>query len=55
MGESKRESGTVKLQEVERKKVHEFKYLKSNLQSKKEFGREAKNQVQSGWSGLEKV
>ena len=36
------ESRTVRLQDVEVEKVHEFKYSRSTVQSDREFGKEVK-------------
>ncbi|KAK3569213.1 hypothetical protein QTP86_026610 [Hemibagrus guttatus] len=48
-------SGTVRLQGEEVKKVQEFKYLGSTVQSNGECGKEVKKQVQAGWNGWKKV
>ncbi|KAK3572941.1 hypothetical protein QTP86_010545 [Hemibagrus guttatus] len=48
-------SGTVRLQGEEVKKVLEFKYLGSTVQSNGECGKEVKKRVQSGWNGWRKV
>ncbi|KAK3507091.1 hypothetical protein QTP70_005315 [Hemibagrus guttatus] len=48
-------SGTVKLQGEEVKKVQEFKYLGSTVQSNGECGKEVKKRVQAGWNGWRKV
>ncbi|KAK3509854.1 hypothetical protein QTP70_015741 [Hemibagrus guttatus] len=48
-------SGTVRLQGEEVKKVQEFKYLGSTVQSNGESGKEVKKQVQAGWNGCRKV
>ncbi|KAK3548848.1 hypothetical protein QTP70_021035, partial [Hemibagrus guttatus] len=48
-------SGTVRLQGKEVKKVQEFKYLGSTVQSNGECGKEVKKQVQAGWNGWRKV
>ncbi|KAK3541245.1 hypothetical protein QTP86_016907 [Hemibagrus guttatus] len=48
-------SGTVRLQGEEVKKVHEFKYLGSTVQSNGECGKEVKKRVQAGWNGWRKV
>ncbi|KAK3527096.1 hypothetical protein QTP86_010830 [Hemibagrus guttatus] len=48
-------SGTVRLQGEEVKKVQEFKYLGSTVQSNGERGKEVKKQVQAGWNGWRKV
>ncbi|KAK3561048.1 hypothetical protein QTP86_026390 [Hemibagrus guttatus] len=48
-------SGTVRLQGVEVKKVQEFKYLGSTVQSNGECGKEVKKRVQAGWNGWRKV
>ncbi|KAK3519747.1 hypothetical protein QTP70_003914 [Hemibagrus guttatus] len=45
-------SGTVRL---EVKKVQEFKYLGSTVQSNGECGKEVKKRVQAGWNGWRKV
>ncbi|KAK3547468.1 hypothetical protein QTP86_021041 [Hemibagrus guttatus] len=42
-------SGTVRLQGEEVKKVQEFKYLGSTVQSNGECGKEVKKRVQAGW------
>ncbi|KAK3537114.1 hypothetical protein QTP70_002125 [Hemibagrus guttatus] len=47
--------GTVRLQGEEVKKVQEFKYLGSTVQSNGECGKEVKKQVQAGWNGWRKV
>ncbi|MCJ8731973.1 hypothetical protein PDJAM_G00205620 [Pangasius djambal] len=49
------ESGTVSLQGEEVKKVQEFKYLGSTVQSNGECGKEVKKRVQAGWNGWRKV
>ena len=41
-------SGTMRLQGVEMKNIHEFKYLGSTVQSNGEYGKEGKKQVQAG-------
>ncbi|KAK3539428.1 hypothetical protein QTP70_007668 [Hemibagrus guttatus] len=48
-------SGTVRLQGEEVKKVQEFKYLGSTVQSNGECGKEVKKQVQADWNGWRKV
>ncbi|KAK3547878.1 hypothetical protein QTP86_034175 [Hemibagrus guttatus] len=48
-------SGTVRLQGEEVKKVQEFKYLGSTVQSNGEYEKEVKKQVQAGWNGWRKV
>ncbi|KAK3564068.1 hypothetical protein QTP86_007525 [Hemibagrus guttatus] len=48
-------SGTVRLQGEEVKKVQEFKYLGSTVQSNGESGKEVKKRVQAGWNGWRKV
>ncbi|KAK3566841.1 hypothetical protein QTP86_004554 [Hemibagrus guttatus] len=48
-------SGTVRLQNEEVKKVQEFKYLGSTVQSNGECGKEVKKRVQAGWNGWRKV
>ncbi|KAK3574515.1 hypothetical protein QTP86_008562 [Hemibagrus guttatus] len=48
-------SGTVRLQGEEVKKVQEFKYLGSTVQSNGECGKEVKKRVQVGWNGWRKV
>ncbi|KAK3510717.1 hypothetical protein QTP70_015983, partial [Hemibagrus guttatus] len=48
-------SGTVRLQGEEVKKVQEFKYLESTVQSNGECGKEVKKRVQAGWNGWRKV
>ncbi|KAK3528365.1 hypothetical protein QTP86_034135 [Hemibagrus guttatus] len=48
-------SGTVMLQGEEVKKVQEFKYLGSTVQSNGECGKEVKKRVQAGWNGWRKV
>ncbi|KAK3556427.1 hypothetical protein QTP70_008339 [Hemibagrus guttatus] len=48
-------SGTVRLQGEEVKKVQEFKYLRSTVQSNGECGKEVKKRVQAGWNGWRKV
>ncbi|KAK3566904.1 hypothetical protein QTP86_004877 [Hemibagrus guttatus] len=53
--EYKEGSGTVRLQGEEVKKVQEFKYLGSTVQSNGECGKEVKKRVQAGWNGWRKV
>ncbi|KAK3508690.1 hypothetical protein QTP70_004204 [Hemibagrus guttatus] len=48
-------SGTVRLQGEEVKKVQEFKYLGSTVQSNGECRKEVKKRVQAGWIGWRKV
>ncbi|KAK3569152.1 hypothetical protein QTP86_025431 [Hemibagrus guttatus] len=48
-------SGTVRIQGEEVKKVQEFKYLGSTVQSNGECGKEVKKRVQAGWNGWRKV
>ncbi|KAK3540824.1 hypothetical protein QTP86_002367 [Hemibagrus guttatus] len=48
-------SGTVRLQGEEVKKIQEFKYLGSTVQSNGECGKEVKKRVQAGWNGWRKV
>ncbi|KAK3521137.1 hypothetical protein QTP86_012535 [Hemibagrus guttatus] len=48
-------SGTVRLQSEEVKKVQEFKYLGSTVQSNGECGKEVKKRVQAGWNEWRKV
>ncbi|WP_139267332.1 reverse transcriptase domain-containing protein, partial [Escherichia coli] len=48
-------SRTVRLQGVEVKKVEDFKYLGSTVQSNGECGKEVKRRVQAGWNGWRKV
>ncbi|KAK3519762.1 hypothetical protein QTP70_003903 [Hemibagrus guttatus] len=48
-------SGIVRLQGEEVKKVQEFKYLGSTVQSNGECGKEVKKRVQAGWNGWRKV
>ncbi|KAK3556372.1 hypothetical protein QTP70_008008 [Hemibagrus guttatus] len=48
-------SETVRLQGEEVKKVEEFKYLGSTVQSNGECGKEVKKRVQAGWNGWRKV
>ncbi|KAK3522406.1 hypothetical protein QTP86_009978 [Hemibagrus guttatus] len=48
-------SGTVRLQGEEVKKVQEFKYLGSTVQSNGECGKEVKKRVHAGWNGWRKV
>ncbi|KAK3528964.1 hypothetical protein QTP70_014145 [Hemibagrus guttatus] len=48
-------SATVRLQGEEVKKVQEFKYLGSTVQSNGECGKEVKKRVQAGWNGWRKV
>ncbi|KAK3517914.1 hypothetical protein QTP70_027301 [Hemibagrus guttatus] len=48
-------SGTVRLQGEKVKKVQEFKYLGSTVQSNGESGKEVKKRVQAGWNGWSKV
>ncbi|KAK3559246.1 hypothetical protein QTP86_008514 [Hemibagrus guttatus] len=47
--------GTVRLQGEEVKKVQEFKYLGSTVQSNGQCGKEVKKRVQAGWNGWRKV
>uniref|UniRef100_A0A3B3BTI6 ribonuclease H n=1 Tax=Oryzias melastigma TaxID=30732 RepID=A0A3B3BTI6_ORYME len=49
------QSGRVRLQGEEIKKVEEFKYLGSTVQSNGECGKEVKRRVQAGWNGWRKV
>ncbi|KAK3574608.1 hypothetical protein QTP86_011520 [Hemibagrus guttatus] len=48
-------SGKVRLQGEEVKKVQEFKYLGSTVQSNGECGKVVKKRVQAGWNGWRKV
>ncbi|KAK3571266.1 hypothetical protein QTP86_005982 [Hemibagrus guttatus] len=48
-------SVTVRLQGEEVKKVQEFKYLGSTVQSNGESAKEVKKRVQAGWNGWRKV
>ncbi|KAK3569667.1 hypothetical protein QTP86_002636 [Hemibagrus guttatus] len=48
-------SGTVRLQGEEVKKVQEFKYLGSTVQSNGEYGKEVKKREQAAWNGWRKV
>ncbi|KAK3569376.1 hypothetical protein QTP86_026882 [Hemibagrus guttatus] len=48
-------SGTIRLQGEEVKKVQEFKYLGSTVQSNGECEKEVKKRVQAGWNGWRKV
>ncbi|KAF7658937.1 hypothetical protein LDENG_00005840 [Lucifuga dentata] len=48
-------SGMVRLQGIEIKKVEDFKYLGSTVQSNGECGKEVKKRVQAGWNGWRKV
>ncbi|KAK3548456.1 hypothetical protein QTP70_013155 [Hemibagrus guttatus] len=48
-------SGTVRLQGEEVKKVQEFKYLGSTVQSNGECGKEVKKRVQASWNGWRKA
>ncbi|KAK3522855.1 hypothetical protein QTP86_005668 [Hemibagrus guttatus] len=48
-------SGTVRLQGEEVKKVQEFKYLESTVQSNGECRKEVKKRVQADWNGWRKV
>ncbi|KAK3506551.1 hypothetical protein QTP70_009032 [Hemibagrus guttatus] len=48
-------SGTVRLQGEEVKKVQEFKYLGSTVQSNGECGKVVKKRLQAGWNGWRKV
>ncbi|KAK3569607.1 hypothetical protein QTP86_002602 [Hemibagrus guttatus] len=48
-------SGTVRLQGEEVKKVQEFKYLGSTVQSNGECRKEVKKRVRAGWNGWRKV
>ncbi|KAK3521454.1 hypothetical protein QTP70_005649 [Hemibagrus guttatus] len=48
-------SGTVRLQGEEVKKVEEFKYLGSTVQSNGKCGKEVKKRVPAGWNGWRKV
>ncbi|KAK2921830.1 hypothetical protein Q8A73_001315 [Channa argus] len=43
--------GTMRLKGVEVKKVQDFKYLGSTVQSNGECGKEVKRRVQAGWNG----
>ena len=47
--------GTVRLQGVEIKKLEDFRYLGSTVQSNGECGKEVKRRVQAGWNGWRKV
>ncbi|KAK2899617.1 hypothetical protein Q8A73_012746 [Channa argus] len=47
--------GTVRLQGAEVKKVQDFKYLGSTVQSNGECGKEVKRRVQAGWNRWRKV
>ncbi|KAK2922282.1 hypothetical protein Q8A73_001767 [Channa argus] len=47
--------GTVRLQGAEVKKVQDFKYLGSTVQSNGECGKEVKRRVQAGWNRWIKV
>ncbi|KAK2910488.1 hypothetical protein Q8A73_008203 [Channa argus] len=47
--------GMVRLQGAEVKKVQDFKYLGSTVQSNGECGKEVKRRVQAGWNGWRKV
>ncbi|KAK2920711.1 hypothetical protein Q8A73_000196 [Channa argus] len=47
--------GTVRSQGAEVKKVQDFKYLGSTVQSNGECGKEVKRRVQAGWNGWRKV
>ncbi|KAK2896145.1 hypothetical protein Q8A73_015633 [Channa argus] len=47
--------GMVRLQGAEVKKVQDFKYLGSTVQSNGECGKEVKRRVQVGWNGWRKV
>ncbi|KAK2920732.1 hypothetical protein Q8A73_000217 [Channa argus] len=47
--------GMVRLQGAEVKKVQDFKYLGSMVQSNGECGKEVKRRVQAGWNGWRKV
>ncbi|KAK3519034.1 hypothetical protein QTP70_016148 [Hemibagrus guttatus] len=49
------ESGTVRLQGEEVKKVQDFKYLGLTVQSNRECGKAVKKRVQAGWNGWRKV
>ncbi|MCI4385396.1 hypothetical protein PGIGA_G00049960 [Pangasianodon gigas] len=55
LGVTREGSGTVRLQGEEVKKVQEFKYLGSTIQSDGECGKEVKKRVQAGWNGWRKV
>ena len=48
-------SGTVRLQGAEMKKVGDFKYLGSTVQSNGECGKEMKKHVQTDWNGWRKL
>ncbi|KAK3556101.1 hypothetical protein QTP70_005240 [Hemibagrus guttatus] len=48
-------SGKLRLQGEEVKKVQEFKYLGSTVQSNGECGKVVKKRVQAGWNGWRKV
>ncbi|KAF7647206.1 hypothetical protein LDENG_00175930 [Lucifuga dentata] len=45
----------LRLQGIEIKKVEDFKYLGSTVQSNGECGKEVKKRVQAGWNGWRKV
>ena len=47
--------GTVNPQGPEMKKVEDFKYLGSTVQSNGECGKEVKKKVQAGWNGWRRV
>ena len=47
--------GQVSLQGVQIRKVEEFKYLGSTVQSNGDCNREVKKRVQAGWNGWRKV
>ena len=51
----KDQSGSVRLQGVEVKKVEDFKYLGSTMQSNGKCGKEIQKHVQAGWLGWRKV
>ncbi|MCJ8735547.1 hypothetical protein PDJAM_G00248360 [Pangasius djambal] len=53
--ESREGNGTVRLQGEDVKKVQEFKYLGSTVQSNGECEKEVKKRVQAGWNGWRKV
>ena len=48
-------SGRVRLQGEEIKKVEDFKYLGTTVQSNGECGKEVKKRAQAGWNGWRKV
>ena len=48
-------NGTVRLHRAEIKKVEDFKYFGSTIQSNRECGKEVKKCAPAGWNGWRKV